>query len=78
MDTQHLTERQQCVNTQGLQSPVIDTHTGVPQGCVLSPLLFPLYGNGRVSHQDEGSLIKFADDAALIGRLNNHGAEQVS
>lgn len=78
VDTQHLTERQQCVNTRGLWSPVISPHTGILQGCVLPPLLFPLYTNGRVSHQDERSLIKFADDVALIGCLNNHGAEQVS
>lgn len=64
-----LTERQQYVHVHGGQSSVIST--GVPQGCVLSPMLFTLYTNDCVSHQDNCTMIKYADDAALIGLLTD-------
>lgn len=43
------------------QSSVISTHTWVPQGCLLSLLLFTLHTN-----QDSCTMIKYADDVALI------------
>ena len=66
-----LTERQQYVHVQGGRSSYISTQTGVPQGCVLAPLLFILYINDLISHQDYCKMIKFADDVALIGLLTD-------
>ena len=66
-----ITERLQYVHVQGGRSSYISTQTGVPQGSVLAPLLFILYINDLTSHQDYCKLIKFADDVALIGLLND-------
>ena len=66
-----LTGRQQFVRAGHSHSSTIITNTGVPQGCVLSPLLFILYTNDCVSHHSNCSLIKFADDAALVGFLTD-------
>ena len=44
----------------------------MPQGCVLPPLLYILYTNDCVSQTPECSLIKFADDTALVGFLTGN------
>lgn len=38
--------------------------SGIPQSCVLSPLLFTSYPNDCVHHQDNCTVIKVADDVA--------------
>ena len=48
---------------------------GVPQGCILSPLLFIFYTNDCLSHSSNCSLIKYADDVAIVGLLNNNEAD---
>ena len=45
------------------------TNTGSPQGCVLSPILFVLYTNDCRSAEENISLLKYADDTAVIGHI---------
>ena len=54
------------VNVDGFLSDKISTIAGVPQGSVLSPLLFLIYVNGLTKpHHRQTSKSQFADDTAL-------------
>ena len=67
-----LTERRQFVKIGTTLSNVINTNTGAPQGCVLSPILFTIYTNDcRSSNPANTPLIKFADDTSLLGLILN-------
>lgn len=48
--------------------------TASPQGCVLSPLLLPLYKNNCTSSHQSVKLLTFADDTTLV-RLISGGDE---
>ena len=50
-------------------SDEITLNTGAPQGCVLSPLLFSIYTDELRIKNAVVSLVKFADDMALVGLL---------
>lgn len=66
-----LCDRPQWVSVGGHVSKEIVINTGAPQGCVLSPLLFSVYTNELMCNDLVLTLIKFADDMALIGRLKD-------
>ena len=64
-------QKSQYVRFKRVNSDVIYTNTGCPQGCVLSPLLFSLYTNDCISSFNSCSVIKYADDTVIIGRILN-------
>jgi hypothetical protein len=65
-----LLQRPQAVRINDLTSQTLVLNTGAPQGCVLSPLLYSLFTNDCVSHQESVQLIKFADDTTVEGIIS--------
>ncbi|KAK0132238.1 RNA-directed DNA polymerase from mobile element jockey [Merluccius polli] len=66
-----LTNRPQHVRMGSSTSSTIILNTGVPQGCVLSPVLYTLYTHDCVATHSSNTLIKFADDTTVVGLINN-------
>ena len=63
--------RPQTIRLGDKTSDSITLSTGAPQGCVLSPLLYSLFTNDCVSHNESVKLVKFADDTTVIGLIKN-------
>ena len=63
--TQFLSNRSQHVMVDGCRSKLVNVVSGVPQGCVLGPLLFILY-TWELFSILETKLIGFADDSTLM------------
>ena len=70
--TQFLSNRSQQVMVDGCQSKLVDVVSGVPQGCVLDPLLFLLYTSELLSIL-ENMLIGYADDSTLMAVVPSPG-----
>ena len=66
-----LSDRPQRVSLEGHLSKELVLNTGAPQGCVLSPVLFSVYTNELMCNNAILTLIKFADDMALVARLKD-------
>ena len=67
----YLLERPQFVQTRSETSAVIKLDTGSPQGCALSPYLFILYTNDMKWHTNSTYVVKYADDTAIVGLIEN-------
>jgi retron-type reverse transcriptase len=63
--------RNQCVNVHNQKSTALDTPTGVPQGSVLSPILFSLYINDLPSVCSDVEIQLYADDAVIYTHGSN-------
>ena len=70
--TQFLSNRSQLVMVDGSRSKPVNVVSGVPQGSVLSSLLFLLYASELFSIL-ENKLIGYADDSTLIAVVPSPG-----
>jgi len=61
----YLINRHQCVKIRNTLSDLLPVKSGVPQGSILSPILFNLYIND-LDFGNSCSLFKYADDTSLI------------
>ena len=68
---QLLCDRPQRDSLSGTRSDELIVNTGAPQGCVLLPILFSVYTNEVVSTSALLTLVKFADDMALVACLQD-------
>ena len=66
-----LLDRPQHVVVNGFTSKNIVLNTEVPQGCVLSPILFSIYTNNFTCNNMDFSLLKYADDMALVAHVRD-------
>jgi len=62
----YLTNRKQFIVLADAKSDILDITCGVPQGSILSPLLFLIYVNGIQNCASEAKLKLFADDTNLF------------
>ena len=67
----YLTSRSQFVVLQSLKSDTLYSNTGVPQGTVITPFLFSLCTSDCRLSNKSCSIVKFADDTALIRLISN-------
>ena len=71
-----LTDRPQHVFLNGFKSSTMVLKTGLPQGCVLSPILFSVYTNNISCSREGMTLLKYADDMALVAHMSDSQALQ--
>ena len=62
----YLTNRSQCVSTNGVKSKNLKVSCGVPQGSILGPLLFIIYINDMHKALNKCTVHHFADDTNLL------------
>ncbi|KAK3567264.1 hypothetical protein QTP86_015709, partial [Hemibagrus guttatus] len=67
-----LTGRAQSVRIGTSLSSTTTLRTGVPQGCVLSPLLFTLLTHDCAAMHSSNHIIKFADDTTVVGLISKN------
>lgn len=67
-----LTNRPQHVRLGHHTSSTVTLNTGVPQGCVLSPILYSLFTSDCTSTHSSNTLVKFADDTTIVGLITNN------
>ena len=65
-----LTGRPQCVRIGSTKSALLQTNTGAPQGCVMSPALFTLYTADCRCSLNDVIQVKFSDDTSLTGLIS--------
>ena len=69
-----LLDRPQQVSFNGAKSTKLILNSGLPQGCVLSPILFSVYTNSIQCNSEGMALFKYADDIALVAHMSHTDA----
>jgi hypothetical protein len=64
--------RPQVVKVGNNTSTSLILNTGVPQGCVFSPLLYSLFTHDCVGMYASNSITKFADNTTVVGLITNN------
>jgi hypothetical protein len=67
-----LTGRPQVLRVGNNTSAMLILNTGVPQGCVLSPLLYSLFTHDCIARHDSNTIIKFAYDTTVVGLITDN------
>ncbi|KAI5619386.1 gastrula zinc finger protein XlCGF28.1-like [Silurus asotus] len=67
-----LTNRPQSVRLGNQVSSTLILNTGIPQGCVLSPLLYSLFTHNFAPLYNSSIFIKYADDTTVVGQIDNN------
>ena len=67
-----LSNRPQSVRVENHTSSTLILNTGVPQGCVLSPLLYSLFTYDCTPVHGSNTIVKFADDTTVIGLISDN------
>ncbi|KAI4876770.1 hypothetical protein NFI96_001756 [Prochilodus magdalenae] len=67
-----LTDGPQSVKLDNLSSSFISLNTSVPQGCVLSPILYSLFTHDCVPIYGSNTIIKYSDDTMVIGLIRDN------
>jgi gmma-aminobutyric acid receptor subunit gamma/cGMP-dependent protein kinase 2 len=68
----YLTGRPHVVRVGNNTSATLILNTGVPQGCMLSPLLYSLFTHDCMARHESNTIIKFADDTTVVGLITNN------
>lgn len=64
-----LTSRRACQDCQKDFSVITDT--GIPQGCVLSPIIYTLFTHDCVTSHKNHIILKFVDKTTVIGHITD-------
>ncbi|KAF0024967.1 hypothetical protein F2P81_021848, partial [Scophthalmus maximus] len=67
-----LTNRPQSVRLGNHTSSTLILNTGVPQGCVLSPLHYSLFTYDFTPVHGSNTIVKFADNTTVVGLISNN------
>ncbi len=67
-----LTNRPQNVKIGDCTSSTIIMNTGMPQGCVLSPVLFTLFTHGCAVIHPSNAIVKSAGDTTIVGLISEN------
>lgn len=65
-----LTNHRQMVRLGPHTSSTLTLNTSTPQGCLLNPLLYPLYTHDCIPSHTTNNIIKFADDTIVVGFIS--------
>ena len=76
--TDYLTNQKRYVDFNNHCSDITDIVNGVPQGSILSPLLFSIYINDLIRTSDKCKLIMYADDTTIYFNLKDFDPDNVS